>query len=92
MTVAHRVFTTLGKFFENMAKARVNSVLLATDREQLKTWGYSYEALKQGPKAWPWRLDGEPEAIRLPRKTRLAATGARVDIELDEVEVRRDAA
>ena len=92
MTVGHRILTTLGVFFENMAKARVNSVLLATDREQLKAWGYSYEALRQGPKAWPWRLDSEPDAARLPRKATLTAAETRIDIELDELEIRRDAA
>jgi hypothetical protein len=42
-------------FFESIAKARVNSVLLGMGREKVEEFGYSYDALQLGPDAWPWR-------------------------------------
>ena len=47
----------MGRFFEAMAKARVNSELLRMGREKVESLGYSYEALLIGPSAWPWRND-----------------------------------
>ena len=41
----------LGRFFEAIAKARVNSTLLGMGRERVEQFGYSYEALQTGPSA-----------------------------------------
>ena len=92
MKFAHLIAARLGRMFENMAKARVNSVLLMTDREQLKAWGYSYEALQRGPAAWPWRLDAESGIAELPREDSLTTAETRIDLDLDGLGIRRDAA
>ena len=52
----------LGRFFEAMAKARVNSTLLGMGRERVEQFGYSYEALRTGPSAWPWRKTTQDSA------------------------------
>ena len=65
MITISRIGGALQRFFENMAKARVNSVLLGMDRARLAEMGFSYRLLEQGPKAWPWResnQDGAPQA------------------------------
>lgn len=45
----------LERLFDAMAKSRVNSVLLNMGRARVEELGYSYEALRAGPSAWPWR-------------------------------------
>lgn len=65
MISINRIASAMQGFFEAMAKARVNSVLLGMDRDQLAKCGYSYELLRRGPSAWPWRettQDGASEA------------------------------
>lgn len=52
----------LERFFEAMAKARVNSALLAMGRERVEQLGYSFEALQTGPSAWPWRKTTQDSA------------------------------
>jgi hypothetical protein len=72
MITISRIGSALQRFFENMAKARVNSVLLGMDRQRLAEMGYSYQLLEQGPKAWPWResnQDGAPQADAMIRPT-----------------------
>ena len=73
MITIDRIGNALQRFFENMAKARVNSVLLGMDRERLADMGYSYELLQQGPKAWPWREPTQDGAAQHETTTRTAA-------------------
>ena len=91
MKMLKQLVSKLGIVFENIAKARVNSVLLMTDRDQLKAWGYSWEALKQGPQAWPWRIEDTTARDTLPNATPLASP-TRPDIAIDAVDLHRDAA
>ncbi|MFZ9038008.1 MAG: hypothetical protein ACO3DT_08060 [Gammaproteobacteria bacterium] len=55
MITISKTASALQRFFEAMAKARVNSVLLGMGRAKAEELGYSYEALRAGPSAWPWR-------------------------------------
>ena len=55
MISINRIGSALQGFFENVAKARVNSVLLGMDAEKLAQVGISRAALERGPSAWPWR-------------------------------------
>ena len=55
MITISNIGKALQRFFEAIAKARVNSVLLGMGREKVEQLGYSYEALLTGPSAWPWR-------------------------------------
>jgi hypothetical protein len=50
-----KVSKAMSGFFESIAKSRVNSVLLGMGREKVEAFGYSYDALRLGPDAWPWR-------------------------------------
>ena len=56
MFTMNKIGRALARGFENIAKARVNSVLLGMDRKKLAEMGYSYDALLLGPKARPWRI------------------------------------
>lgn len=55
MITISKTAKAIQRFFEAMAKARVNSTLLGMGREKVEELGYSYEALLAGPSAWPWR-------------------------------------
>ena len=55
MITISKTAKAIQRFFEAMAKARVNSTLLGMGREKVEELGYSYEALLVGPSAWPWR-------------------------------------
>ena len=50
-----KVSKAMSGFFESIARARVNSVLLGMGREKVEEFGYSYDELRLGPDAWPWR-------------------------------------
>lgn len=65
--------TALKRFFEATAKARVNSVLLQMGRKKVEEMGFSYEALRAGPSAWPWR-----------KATQDGATAAGIGVQLRE--------
>ena len=54
MTIA-KIMHALQRFFEAIAKARVNSVLLGMGPERVEQLGYSWAALQHGPEAWSWR-------------------------------------
>tara|TARA_R110002074_G_scaffold84603_2_gene187752 strand:- start:627 stop:956 length:330 start_codon:yes stop_codon:yes gene_type:complete len=55
MNTISRIIRPLQRAFEATAKARVNSVLLGMGREKVEEYGYSFDALRLGPSAWPWR-------------------------------------
>ena len=55
MITITKIAKAVQRFFEATAKARVNSTLLGMGREKVEQLGYSYEALRAGPSAWPWR-------------------------------------
>ena len=63
MITISKTAKALQRFFESMAKARVNSVLLGMGREKVEQLGYSYEALRAGPSAWPWRKTTQDSAV-----------------------------
>ena len=54
MISKNRIIAAARNFFEAIARARVNSVLLGFGREKAEELGYSYDALLLGPSAWPW--------------------------------------
>ena len=62
MITINKTAKALQRFFEAMAKARVNSVLLGMGRAKVEELGYSYEALRAGPSAWPWRKTTQDSA------------------------------
>ncbi len=63
MITISNIARALQRFFEATAKARVNSVLLGMGREKVEELGYSYEALRAGPSAWPWRKTTQDSAV-----------------------------
>ncbi len=74
MITINRIGSALQRFFENTAKARMNSVLLGMDRHRLAEMGYSYELLKRGPAAWPWRETNQDGALEADKPDRPGAT------------------
>lgn len=62
MITINKTAKALQRFFEATAKARVNSVLLGMGREKVEQLGYSWEALRDGPSAWPWRKTTQDSA------------------------------
>ena len=63
MITISKTAKAIQRFFEAMAKARVNSTLLGMGREKVEELGYSYEALLVGPSAWPWRKTTHDSAV-----------------------------
>ena len=70
-------FTKIIKAFEealsNVGYARAAHALLKLDDRQLEDAGLSRELLKQGPKAWPWKLESDYE-YALKRKSTVSAS------------------
>lgn len=71
MITMSKTARALQRFFEATAKARVNSSLLGMGRVKVEELGYSYEALRAGPSAWPWRKTTQDSAAT-------SATGTQV--------------
>lgn len=63
MISKNRIIAAARGFFEAIARARVNSVLLGFGREKAEELGYSYDALLLGPSAWPWRNTTQHRAL-----------------------------
>ncbi len=63
MITISKTAKAIQRFFEATAKARVNSTLLGMGREKVEELGYSYEALRAGPSAWPWRKTTHDSAV-----------------------------
>lgn len=89
----------LQRFFEATAKARVNSTLLGMGRAKVEQLGYSYEALLQGPNAWPWRKTTQDSARERELQGHIPESHGFCDRQLDDtgiprhgVEFDRDAA
>jgi uncharacterized protein YjiS (DUF1127 family) len=47
------------RFFEKVAKARMQSTLLSMGQKWAEDKGYSYEAIVAGESEWPWRKSAE---------------------------------
>ena len=54
MQTLKRIITAIQNACDAMARARVYSTLILLGREQVESYGYSWEALRQGPSAYPW--------------------------------------
>ncbi len=83
MNFLKKLFAATGRCFEAVAKARMNSHLLLMGREEVERMGFSYEALRQGPSAWPWRMDISEDKRR--NEKRIDAR-APIDTGLDALE------
>ena len=75
MITISKIAKALQRFFEATAKARVNSTLLGMGREKVEELGYSYEALRAGPSAWPWRKTTQDSAVTSEIEKRLCEPG-----------------
>ena len=76
MITINRIGSALQRFFENTAKARMNSVLLGMDRDRLAEMGYSYQLLRRGPAAWPWRESNQDGALEADKTNQPGATAS----------------
>lgn len=59
MSKLNAIRQSLEKYFTAIAKARVQSTLLTMGPEWVEKYGYSYQALRRGVDAWPWRQPTE---------------------------------
>ena len=59
MNTINKTVKSMKHFFENLAKARMQSTLLSMGREWVESNGYSYEAVKAGVSKWPWHSSPE---------------------------------
>ena len=82
MITITETINALKRFFEATAKARMNSTLLGMGRERVEEFGYSHEALRAGPSAWPWHKATQDSAAE--REIQGVA-----DRQLDEIDIPR---
>ncbi len=59
MNTISKTINSMNRFFDRVAKARMQSTLLTMGRAWVEDKGYSYEALRGGVSAWPWRKPAE---------------------------------
>jgi len=71
MTIIKKTLGSLGRFFEATGKAKLNAELLRMGRRRVEDLGYSYEALRSGPSAWPWRAEAQHSADEINIATNL---------------------
>ena len=64
MFTMNKIVRALARHFEATAIARVNGVLLGMDRKTLAKGGISYDKLRQGVSAWPWRELPQDSALQ----------------------------
>ena len=55
MNTIGKTFKSMERFFERVAKARMQSTLLTMGQKWAEDKGYSYEAIVAGESEWPWR-------------------------------------
>lgn len=79
----------LQRFFEATGKARVNSVLLSMGREKTEELGYSYEALRDGVSAWPWRKTPQNRAKEIETQSHVRELKTFTDRQLTDIGVAR---
>ena len=56
------IWQSMQRHFAAVAKARVQSTLLTMGPEWVERYGYSYQSLRNGIDAWPWRQTPEKAA------------------------------
>ena len=57
-----KTWQSMERYFETVARARVQSTLLTLGPEWAGKYGYSWTALRGGIEGWPWRQPVEEEA------------------------------
>jgi len=55
MKTVSRIIKASNRFFESIARARVQSTLIGMGPEWVERHGYSWVLLRRGVTAWPWR-------------------------------------
>jgi uncharacterized protein YjiS (DUF1127 family) len=89
MITISKVTNSVGRFFESMGKARVNSWLLRMGPEWVENNGYSYEALRGGISKWPWRRAPEKVAEEKELKRIIRELKSYNDRELADIGIPR---
>ena len=59
-TFLKRMMRALTDALERNGQQRTREYLLGLSDRHLEDMGFSRELIKQGPKAWPWRIPEEP--------------------------------
>jgi len=78
-----------GRLFDTIAKARVQSALLAMGRVWVERHGYSWELLRAGVSEWPWRQSTEAVATERETRRAIAELNRFSDRELHDLRIHR---
>ena len=62
MITISKTINSMGKFFDRLAKVRVQSWLMRMGPEWAEANGYSYQDILRGVSKWPWRQSPEKVA------------------------------
>lgn len=89
MNTPAKIFNSVGNFFDRIARARMQSTLLAMGRDWVERQGYSWELLRAGTDYWPWRQT--PAAAAEEREIRRSIRELKQfsDRELQEIGISR---
>ena len=89
MKTMFAIIKSTGRLFDTIARARVQSALLAMGRVWVERHGYSWELLRAGVSEWPWRQS--TQAVTAERETRraIAELSHYSDRELDDLRIHR---
>ncbi|MCG6889305.1 MAG: hypothetical protein LJE92_06920 [Gammaproteobacteria bacterium] len=72
MITISTIIESTGRFFDTIARARVQSTLLTMGREWVERNGYSWELLRGGVSEWPWRQTTQAIATDLDTRRTIA--------------------
>jgi len=89
MITISTIIESTGRFFDTIARARVQSTLLTMGREWVERNGYSWELLRAGVSEWPWRQTTEAVATGLETRRAIAELNHFSDRELHGLRIQR---
>jgi hypothetical protein len=89
MSKLRKILQSMERSFTAVARARVQSTLLTMGPEWAEKYGYSWEALRQGIDAWPWRRSGEAKVEEKEIRRAICELNRLSDRELRELGLAR---
>ncbi len=89
MITISKTINSMGKFFDKMAKVRVQSWLMRMGPEWVEKNGYNYEDILSGVSKWPWRQSPEKAAAEKEIKQAIRELKSYNDNELRDIGIPR---
>lgn len=84
-----KIRESLAGYFDAVSRARVLSTLLTMGPEWAERYGYSYQALRRGIEAWPWRQSAEKTVEEKEIRRAIRELGQLSDRELRDLGIAR---